>query len=219
MVVRNSGPCAYNGDPYCEPASGFVGPLGYSQGGYNGTLPVKLADFTATLVGQTVALEWKTLMERNFDRFVIERSSSANNFETIGELKGQGLDAFEIESKYSYVDKFPVLGFNYYRLKAVDLDGSFEYFDVRGVSLKGERAFSIFPNPSSGKLISYDLNFAPSENDYIIVVDNIGLEILRTPVANSKDEIVLERKLPAGVYLVKFVSSQYELIRRLLVIN
>src|SRR5688572_901098 len=34
----NSGTCAYDGNPYCEPAAGFTGPSGYGEGGYSSTL-------------------------------------------------------------------------------------------------------------------------------------------------------------------------------------
>ena len=83
----NDGKCAYNGQPYCEPATGFTGPLGYAQGGYNGALPVELLFFEAELENGIVVLRWATTRQENFDKFIVERSATGIDFEPIGEVQ------------------------------------------------------------------------------------------------------------------------------------
>ena len=91
-------------------------------GGPTCVLPVKITYFYATLRSSVVELRWATIMEENFQKFIVQRSSNGIEFEDLGMLPGRGFDIYDIESKYSFEDDNPFVGFNYYRLKAVDLD-------------------------------------------------------------------------------------------------
>ncbi len=214
----NSGKCVYDGKPYCEPATGFVGPLGYAEGGYDSTLPIKLLYFVAELSNhRSVNLEWVTSTEENFDRFILERSISAVDFEPIYEVQGFGRDIFSVENKYRYEDEKPILGNNYYRLKAIDLDGSVEYFGVRVVKLTGPKHLFIYPNPSSGNSISFGINFNPSENDQVLIVNSFGVELARLSVKQTENNIKFANELSSGVYILKYISTNFQLTSRLLV--
>lgn len=213
----NSGQCAYNGNPYCEPAGGFQGPLGYSNSGYNGTLPITLLYFAATLQDQEIALDWATAAEEDFDRFVIERSHDGLAYTTIGEVPGAGTNLYTVVSKYQFLDSDPLLGFNYYRLKAIDLDGSFTYHGVQVVKLKGAKEVSVYPNPTAGATISFDINFNPSENDQVILVNSFGVELMRQPVKSFDNQLVFTHDLSPGVYMLKYLSNNFEKTTRLVV--
>jgi hypothetical protein len=215
----NSGQCAYTGVPYCQPGGGFTGPSGYGETGYDPSLPVTLLYFNAEAFEEIISLTWATTMEEDFSRFQIQRSGDGINFEDIGEVKGKGFDIYEIESKYSFEDQVPLSGFNYYRLKAIDLDESFEYFPVRAVKLKGVKKIAVYPNPSSGEVISFRTNFSPSESDRIILTDQLGVEIFGGEASSTGNRIVPENKLQAGIYLLRYVSEGSEHTARVVVKN
>jgi len=215
----NSGQCPYNGQPYCEPAGGFTGPTGFDDTGYNPSLPVTLLYFKAEAFEETVALSWATSMEEDFSRFMIERSSDGLNFEEIAEVKGKGFDIHDIESKYSFEDQVPLSGFNYYRLKAVDLDESFEYFPVKVVKLDGPKSIAIYPNPSSGDVISFRTNFNPSESDRIILTDQFGIEVFNGQASTTQNSILLQNKLRTGIYMLRYVGAGAEHVARVVVRN
>ncbi len=73
---------------------------------------------------------------------------------------------------YGFVDEHLDTGINYYRLKSIDLDGRFDYSEIR--SLVGERVeidYSIFPNPSNGEV----MNITGTDNkEFKIEVFSIG---------------------------------------------
>lgn len=215
----NSGACPFDGNPYCEPATGFPGSQGYDQTGYNPSLPVTLLYFHAEALEETVSLRWATTMEENFSRFAIERSADGIHFENIGEVPGKGFDIHDIESKYSFEDQVPLSGFNYYRLKAIDLDASYEYFPVRAVKLKGARKIAVYPNPTSGELISFRTNFNPSESDKIILTDQLGMEIFNGSANATRNSILMQNKLRAGIYMLRYVSEDSEYVARVMVKN
>jgi G8 domain len=105
--------------------------------------PVKLIDFKAHVSNHTVNLKWFTKEEVGFDRFYIEKSSNALSFEGIGYLSTNP------EKNYLFIDDAPKMGNNYYRLKMVDLDGSFEFSKIIVAYVSGENSSVIFPNPSA----------------------------------------------------------------------
>ena len=88
-------------------------------------LPVTLLDFSGKLNGTKVDLNWKTANEMNTDHFTVERSNDGINFIPIGNVKAKG--SLSTVTNYDLVDPIPIKGLNYYRLKMVDLDGSFVY--------------------------------------------------------------------------------------------
>ena len=216
----NSGQCPYNGQPYCEPAGGFTGPTGFDDTGYNPALPVTLLYFNVEALEETtVSLSWATTMEENFSRFVIQRAADGLTFEDIGEVAGTGFNLHDIESKYAYQDQVPLPGFNYYRLKAVDLDESFEYFPVKVVKLLGSRRIATYPNPSSGEVISFRTNFSVSEDARIILTDQLGMEVFSARASEIGNSIVLQHKLGTGIYMLRYVSEGFEYTTRVAIRN
>jgi len=95
----------------------------------NTLLPITLIDFSGTLknnnLKNTVLLEWSTTNETNNCCFDIEKSSDAILFSTIGMINTEN-DASELH-KYEFIDEYPFPGYNYYRLKQLDIDGEFTY--------------------------------------------------------------------------------------------
>ena len=96
-------------------------------------LPIELVDFTAYRQSGQVVLEWSTASESNSSHFEVERSADGLFFETIGSLPAAGESAATIA--YRTEDRAPLQGVNYYRLKLVDLDGSFEHSGLEAVRI------------------------------------------------------------------------------------
>jgi len=90
-------------------------------------IPVELTSFTASVNENDVTLNWVTASEINNQGFEIERNSG-NGFQTIGHIAGYGTSSET--HNYSFVDQSLNAGTYSYRLKQLDLDGTFEYSDV-----------------------------------------------------------------------------------------
>ena len=92
-------------------------------------LPIELIYFNGEQKScKQNVLTWATATEINNDHFEVERSSDAINFKTIKEIPG-AMNSLETK-KYVYVDSNPESGINYYRLKQVDLDGTYKYAPI-----------------------------------------------------------------------------------------
>lgn len=109
-------------------------------------LPISLLEFNATAVNETVQLNWSTASEENASHFEIESSPDADHFLTLGSVLAHGNTMEPMH--YTFTDDNPSDGNTYYRLKMVDLDGSFEYSPVRVANFRKMHIINIWPNPS-----------------------------------------------------------------------
>ncbi|MFT3912158.1 MAG: T9SS type A sorting domain-containing protein [Ferruginibacter sp.] len=168
-------------------------------------LPVTLSDFNATLKGQDVLCEWKTLQEQNSSHFIIERSNDAVHFNSIGKLAMAGNTVLPVD--YHFTDENAWLtgkDYLYYRLKMVDMDGSFKYSNTANVKLKYATAISIYPNPAVDKInISFMSYF--NEQASITILDEAGIKRYQQSISivkgNNSRELNIHA-LPAGNYII-----------------
>lgn len=91
-------------------------------------LPIQLIGFNAHWQQNQINLSWETAMEKDNEKFEIERSFNGLNFKTIGTVKGN--ENSNKISKYSFADSDSSILFKpsiYYRLKQIDFDGKVAY--------------------------------------------------------------------------------------------
>lgn len=101
-------------------------------------LPIEILNFDGEYNSGYNKLKWSCAAEINNKYFSIERSIDAINYKEIAQLDG----ALNSSSKtyYSYNDdSFEKRFINYYRLKQVDVDGSYKYFNVVAIDDKLEK--------------------------------------------------------------------------------
>jgi hypothetical protein len=91
-------------------------------------LPIKLIEFKAFNSDQGIILKWITAMEDECLGYYVERSTNLEKWTPIGFIDGKGT-TFNI-TNYAFIDNNPISGVNYYRLKQVDFNGEYEYFNV-----------------------------------------------------------------------------------------
>ena len=115
-----------------------------------GPLPVSLVDFTASKQNKVVDLNWQTSIEQNSSYFDVEFSRDGSKFESIGKVKASASSS--TLKNYSLKHLSPVNGLNYYRLKLVDVDGSFTYSAVRTVKFSNSMSIAIMPNPTADRV-------------------------------------------------------------------
>ena len=121
----------------------------------NGILPVELSGFTAGIFKNEVDLMWTTARELNNSGFSIERirteinNSNENNWQALSFIRGNGNS--EGINNYSFKDRNLQSGKYKYRLKQVDFNGNFEYYNLSNEILIGiPEKFELsqnYPNP------------------------------------------------------------------------
>lgn len=181
-----------------------------------GVMPIKLISFTGTLDNNVVSLNWVTGKEEGFDHFEIERASADLVFEKIAEVAGMGFNTDD-EHAYALTDEHAQNGTNYYRLKSVDLDGSFEYSSIVSVVVEVEKAISVYPNPSNGDFVNVSSTFEVSDNTTVMIFNEGGVLLQKTQITEREVRIDFARRLSSGVYILKYTSPEYTQVVRLFV--
>lgn len=200
------------------PISSFS-PFSLGSSTSNNPLEVSYLDFSVHLEDDNAVLKWSTASEVNNDFFEIQRSTDGKQFSPIGLIKSLTENGMSNRTlNYSFVDD-KLHENNYYRLKQVDFDGSFEFSNtlfvryIKSSVLQNNNDFRVFPNPltSSQNRLNFVLDFPVG---YVQISDFQG-KILSTSDQYIEDGdlgyISLNGKLPPGNYLVSVFSLIGEL--------
>lgn len=189
--------------------SGFVN-------GLLGVMPIKLLSFSGSVKNEIVSLYWRTAKEEGFSHFEVEQASSDLAFEKIEHVNGKGFNTDD-EHAYSVTDANASNGINYYRLKSVDLDGSYEYSAVVSVSIEAAKSISVYPNPSNGDFVNVSANFDLSDDAQVTIYNQDGVALQKTQVTQRDSRVDFTRHLNSGVYILTYTSGTYSQTVRLFV--
>ncbi len=171
----------------------------YKKRMYYVSVPVELTSFTANVKDNKVILDWITATETNNRGFEIERASSELVWEKIGYVQGYGTTT-EVK-KYTFVDDEVNTGTHTYRLKQIDLDGTFEYSSEISVEVTVPDEFNLsqnYPNPFNPSTV---IEFGIPKSSFVSlkIYDVLGNEI----------QTLVNEEKPAGRYEVKFNGSSF----------
>ena len=105
-------------------------------------LPIQLVSFTGENKINYNMLYWVTDIEHNSSHFELQRSSNGIDFKTVGLVQA------DRNNPYEFLDETPLVGYNYYRLKMVDLDSTYDFSNTIVIEVeKPSTEYSIYPNP------------------------------------------------------------------------
>ncbi len=181
-------------------------------------LPVELVEFYGEKEGSYNHLFWTTATEINTDRFEIERSENARDFIYFHTQKATGNSTERVV--YDWVDSSP-FPTTYYRLKIIDLDGSFEYSDI--VLLKRNNSpisiVNLYPNPANSR-ITLDLVSEFEGDVQIQIMDVLGRKLIdqSIPLSTGNYSQTLDvSKLAQGIYYVRMESNGYYTMKKFVI--
>lgn len=197
------GPTAPSATFYME-VSGF----GYKL------LPVNLSGFTARKSGSVNLLQWTTAQESNSSHFVVERSAGGQQFENIGEVEAAGNSS--AKRTYNFADDKPLIGNNYYRIRAVDKDNASKLSDIKTVRNTAASAVGIYPNPA-GAALSVKINSVQASTGYLSVADLSGKIVYSRSVKLAEGTTILPvalTNLAAGSYVMKIQLDDELIIKK-----
>jgi Secretion system C-terminal sorting domain len=174
------------------------------------SMPVKLTYFNGSLLEGDALLKWETASEVDVREMIVEKSTDVVNFKAVGTVvpsnSNQG-------SRYELMDKNLSEGIQYYyRLKSVDLDGTFEYSRI--IALRRELSevlkLKVFPNPVANYVtVSYP---TVGEGSVLRVFDVLGREILKKELAVGSNQFGFDSSsFINGTYVIS-VSTQNKVI-------
>ena len=192
-------------------------------------LPVELSSFTASTIGSTVKLIWRTETEVNNYGFEVERKVlglqlPVSSWEKIGLVNGNGNS--NSPKNYSFTDSNPIGGSKFqYRLKQIDNDGQYEYSKAIEVNLEAPKKFELsqnYPNPFN-PVTTIRYNIPEAANVKLTLFNILGQEI-RTLVNEFKESGVQTvnfdaSELNSGMYIYKLESGTAVQTRKMILLK
>ncbi|MEJ5306662.1 MAG: T9SS type A sorting domain-containing protein, partial [Ignavibacteria bacterium] len=158
------------------------------------------------------------------ERKVIEASGFEKKWENIGFVKGNGNS--NSPKQYSFIDNFVSGGKVIYRLKQIDIDGTFSYSNEIEVDLKVPKELILYqnyPNPSNP---STTISFTIEKDGPVTlkVYDILGREIVTLVNSELKAGEIHRVKfdgsnLSSGVYFYRLESNNKGLVKKFTLIK
>ncbi|MEO6733000.1 MAG: Ig-like domain-containing protein [Ferruginibacter sp.] len=179
-----------------------------------GPLPVTFKSIKAYKQASHVNVEWTVENERNISRYEVERSVDGVTF-VKANTTAASVSAGNSKT-YNWLDTNPVYGNNFYRIRSVNLDGSFEYTNVVVVKLdKPVSGIRIYPNPVTNGIIGAEFKNMAEGIYKVRLLNNLGQAIFSKTVnhaqGTSLENIESNYKLIAGIYQLEVTSPTKEI--------
>lgn len=160
-----------------------------------GVLPVEyMAPFSARRIQpSTVLTQWETAVEKNVDRYEVEQSADGVDFETVGAIVVKNHNTQTLQS---YALRITAAKSAYYRLRAIDLDGSDTYSNMVFVGGR-EKEFAVFPTVASSEM---RISPAPAQGTAFQIANAMGQLVAH---GELQSETISVADLPVGRYFLQ----------------
>ncbi len=169
-----------------------------------GPLPVEFLGITAQQKGAGVSVNWSTASEYNSKYFDIEKSLDGANWTAIQSANAAGNRS--TVKNYNVYDAKPAAGYNYYRIKQVDIDGKFKYSQVAKVKLTIEKTdVSVLANPFVNNIT---VDFLSNSNQFVNVkLSDVSGKVISTEKwklskGSSRSTLNNVSNLQRGMYIL-----------------
>ncbi len=172
-------------------------------------LPVTFTEVKATLSNANVLVEWTVEAESNLKQYEIEKSLDGRLFSIAATIAAEKTNG----GNYQWLDQAPASGFNYYRIRSVDLDGKTSLTQI--VKVKTENSvgsISVYPNPIANGTVNLQLGNQPEGVYNLRLLNPVGQVLLTTKInhvgGNHTEKINWDHSMPRGMYTLEVSHAQ-----------
>jgi hypothetical protein len=195
----------------CFPVDSFSNFYIHSPFPTNIALPAHLLNFTSQISNQQIEIDWETTDETNIRYFELELSHDGKNFNTLlSRIDGKANDGNYTQSiNYHHSHLTPNNGYNYYRLKLVDLDGNYNYSDIISAYYDNSNQIRIYPIPVKNNL-TIELKTSKPIATTIEIFNIIGSRVQQQELNLEKGQQSIDintSNLPSGLYFISIRNN------------
>ncbi len=189
---------AVNNQSNWEVSGSYKDPYPFSIPNCTEPLPVELVMFEASINKENVNLNWQTATEVNNFGFNVERKPETGEWNKVGFVEGHGNS--NSPKYYCYTDKLLKKSGKYlYRLKQIDIDGTFEYSDAIEIILIAPDKFQLsqnYPNP-----------FNPTTTISFSIPEDANVELQIYNLLGEEKAKLTNKLYSAGTYSLNLNAS------------
>jgi subtilisin family serine protease len=196
-------------------------------------LPVELASFTATSLGNVVTLYWKTASEVNNYGYEIEKKSVTHPV-GVGAVTGTAIPWLKVgfaagygtsntPREYSFTDRPKESAVYKYRLKQIDRDGMYTYTsEIEVIVGTAPMEFSLgqnYPNPFN-PVTQFRFSIGSEQHVHVALYDVLGrivADLVNEPLHAGRYTVAWDgSSMASGVYFYRITAGTYSAVRKLL---
>ena len=167
---------------------------------------------TETVHGE-VNILWESSFEINNSHFTVERSLNAQDWNPLGAIEGAGNSNQNLA--YSFLDKNPLGGISYYRIRHTDNDGNHAYSKAEAVEMPvAEMTVQIYPQPANDQ-IRFNLHDDSQANIELTILASDGTPV-RGSITQSSSSPLSISDLNPGVYFIMITTDKETEVLRMM---
>ncbi len=184
----------------------------------NNSLPTTFLNVTAVQKNAGIEVVWNTVNEVNMNSYEVEESKDGVTFTKATSVAAKNATT----NAYSWFDASVINGENYYRIKAIESNGTTKYSNVVKVKIGGKKAeFTVYPNPVKGGVISLQMSNVEKGIYTVRIYNNLGQEIAAKTInhngGSATQTIDLGKPIAQGNYQLSIMGNNVKEIRTIIV--
>jgi hypothetical protein len=178
-------------------------------------LPVTLISFNGHTSNNEIKLSWQTVNEHNHSHFEVEKSTDGQTFAAVTNVAGQGGFSY-LPFDYSFVDRNPAVGANYYRLKSVSTNGEYKYSKTIRV-IYGQKVNHVLVSPNPART---DITITMPSNVYshLVVRNIVGMVVKQDRITTNNHRIDISG-WSTGHYTIELIGTTSKQTEQLLIVR
>lgn len=173
----------------------------------NVPLPVELISFEYEKKSNGTLLNWQTITEVNSDYFEVQRSVDGVHFVKLGIVQAANVSS-ELRD-YTYLETEITHGLMYYRLKIVDLDGSYEYSKVLEATHAITDESAVYPTSAHR---GEDISVSAPNIKSVKVYTSAMHKVYERHCDGSSNAIISTTNLNSGLYFIQINNSIHKFV-------
>jgi hypothetical protein len=179
-------------------------------------LPVNFTFIKAAEKGGQVQVDFGVGTEEDITEYVIERSADGRLYSSIGSVPAAR------RSSYSFADIKPLAGTNFYRIRAVEINGAPKYSTVANINLsKAGQGIGVYPSIVKNNQFTLQITNLPGGNYRLNIHNAVGQLVVSRNMNHNGGSSVQTINLPAGiqkgVYKVSVTGAAETAVRTIVV--
>ncbi|MFT3912165.1 MAG: T9SS type A sorting domain-containing protein [Ferruginibacter sp.] len=180
-----------------------------------GSLPVTFTSIKAYRKNKNINIEWNVQNEMNVNGYEVERSNNGTQFTSIAFVNAKTNN--NQSANYLSVDSKPANGYNYYRVKSIDVDGKTASTGiVKVLTENAGQGITLATNLLTNDGIKMILNDMPAGKYEVNLFNNLGQKVFTNQFqyeggSNTKT-INVDKDLASGIYQVQIITADHKVI-------
>ena len=169
-------------------------------------LPVNFTYIKAAEKGGQVQVEFGVGTETDITEYMVERSADGRQYASIGSV------AAARRSSYSFADIRPIAGVNFYRIRAVEINGGAKYSTIANINLsKAGKGIGVYPSIVRNNQFTLQISNLPAGSYRMNIHNAVGQLVISRNInhagISSTQTVNLPASVQKGVYRVKLAGA------------